>query len=203
VALKKVKRYLKGTRTMGITYGARENPDTTDNDTNFVKVYSDADWAENTSTSRLTSGYAFLATGNLIAWGSNKQTSVAFFTCEAEYVAAHSAAREITWIRFLLHEIDLSEATATSLSSKDTTQRIPPIPLAMDNQGAIALTNLQVPNRRTRHIDMKYHYLRECIQNGVVKPYFILIIVMVADGFTKAFNTVKFNTFLFLLGLYR
>ena len=188
---------------MGITYGARENPDTTDDDTSFVKVYSDADWAGDTSTSRSTSGYAFLAAGGPIAWGSNKQTSVALSTCEAEYVAAHSAAREATWIRFLLHEIDPPEATATSLSSKDTTQRIPPIPLAMDNQGAIALANLQAPNRRTRHIDMKYHYLRECIQNGVIKPYFIPIIAMVADGFTKALNTIKFNTFLSLLGLYR
>ena len=73
----------------------------------------------------------------------------------------------------------------------------------MDNQGAIALANLQAPNRRTRHIDMKYHYLRECIQNGVVKLYFILITAMVADSFTKALNKIKFNTFLSLLGLYR
>ena len=73
----------------------------------------------------------------------------------------------------------------------------------MDNQGAIALTNLQAPNRRTRHIDMKYHYLRECIQNGVIKSYFIPTTAMIADGFTKALNTIKFNTFLFLLGLYR
>ena len=73
----------------------------------------------------------------------------------------------------------------------------------MDNQGAIALANLQAPNRRTRHIDIKYHYLRECIQNGVIKPYFIPTTAMVADGFTKTLNTVKFNTFLSLLGLYR
>ena len=106
---------------MGITYGARENPDITDDDTSFVKVYSDADWAGNTFTSRSTSGYAFLAADGPIAWGSNKQTSVALSTCEAEYVAAHSAAREATWIRFLLHEIDFPEVTATSLSSKDTT----------------------------------------------------------------------------------
>jgi hypothetical protein len=66
VALKRVKRYLKNTRTMGITYNTRENPDTTDNDTSFVKVYSDADWAGNTSTSRSTNGYAFLAAGNPI-----------------------------------------------------------------------------------------------------------------------------------------
>ena len=52
---------------MGITYGARENPDTTDDDTSFVKVYSDANWAGNTFTSRLTSGYAFLAAGGPIA----------------------------------------------------------------------------------------------------------------------------------------
>jgi hypothetical protein len=67
VALKKVGRYLKDTRTMGITYGARENPDTTDNDISFVKVYSDADWTGDTFTSRSISGYTFLAAGNPIA----------------------------------------------------------------------------------------------------------------------------------------
>jgi hypothetical protein len=72
VAFKKVKRYFKGTRTMGITYGARENLNTTDNDISFVKVYSDTDWAGDTFTNRLTSGYAFLATGGPIVWGSNK-----------------------------------------------------------------------------------------------------------------------------------
>jgi hypothetical protein len=72
----------------------------------------------------------------------------------------------------------------------------------MDNQDAIALIKLQAPNRRTKHIDMKYHYLREYIQNSIVKPYFIPTTAMVADGFTKALNTVKFNTFLSLLGLY-
>jgi hypothetical protein len=66
VVFKRVKRYLKGTRTMGITYSARENPDITDNDISFVKVYFDADWAENTSTNQSTSDYTFLATGSPI-----------------------------------------------------------------------------------------------------------------------------------------
>ena len=52
---------------IGITYDTRENPDITDNDTNFVKVYSDVDWAGNTFTNRSTNGYAFLTTGSLIA----------------------------------------------------------------------------------------------------------------------------------------
>ena len=57
---------------MGITYGARENPDITDNNISFVKIYSDADWAGDIFTSRLTSGYAFLAAGDPIAWDLNK-----------------------------------------------------------------------------------------------------------------------------------
>jgi hypothetical protein len=114
--LKRLIRYLKGTRTKGIIYGAQPNPVITDNDAAcHIKGYTDSDWAGDISTCKLTSGYLFLGAGALIAWGFNKQLIVALSTCEVEYVAAFDVAREVTWLRNLFVEIDLPGAPAISL----------------------------------------------------------------------------------------
>jgi hypothetical protein len=115
--LKRLIRYLKGTRTKGIIYGAQPNPATTDDDAGYhIKGYTDSDWAGDISTCKSTSGYLFLGSGGPIAWGSNKQPIVALFICEAEYVAASDAAREVTWLRNLLAEIDSPGVPVISLS---------------------------------------------------------------------------------------
>jgi hypothetical protein len=131
--LKRLIRYLKGTRTKGIIYGAQPNPAITDDDVCHIKGYTDSDWAGDVSTCKLTSGYLFLGAGAPIAWGSNKQSIVALFTCEAEYVAASDVAREVIWLRNLLAEIDPLSASVTSLSQSHEPNYIPPIPMAMDN----------------------------------------------------------------------
>jgi hypothetical protein len=141
-ALKRLIRYLKGTRTKGIIYGAQPNPVITDdNITCHIKGYTDSDWVGDTSTCKSTSGYLFLGAGAPIAWESNKQPIVALFTCEAEYVAASDAAREAIWLRNLLAEIDPSDAPAISLPQNEPNYLLP-ILMAMDNQGAIALATL-------------------------------------------------------------
>jgi hypothetical protein len=141
-ALKRLIRYLKGTRTKGIIYGAQPNPAITDDDECHIKGYTDSDWAGDTSTCKSTSGYLFLGAGAPIAWGSNKQPIIALSTCEAEYVAASDVSREVTWLRNLLAEIDLPGAPATSLPQSHEPNYIPPILMAMDNQRAIALATL-------------------------------------------------------------
>jgi hypothetical protein len=113
--LKRLIRYLKGIRTKGIIYGAQPNPGITDDDACHIKGYTDSDWVGDTSTCKSTSGYLFLGAGAPIAWGSNKQLIVALFTCETEYITASDAAREATWLRNLLAEIDPFGALATSL----------------------------------------------------------------------------------------
>jgi hypothetical protein len=141
-ALKRLIRYLKGTRTKSIIYSAQLNPGTTDDDKCHIKGYTDSDWAGDISTCKSTSGYLFLGAGAPIAWESNKQPIIALFTCEAEYVAASDASREITWLRNLLAEIDLFGALTTSLPQSYEPNYISPMPMAMDNQGAIALITL-------------------------------------------------------------
>jgi Reverse transcriptase (RNA-dependent DNA polymerase) len=199
-ALKRLIRYLKGTRTKGIVYGIQPNPAITDDDACHIKGYTDSDWAGETSTCKSTSGYLFLGAGAPIAWGSNKQPIVALSTCEAEYVAASDAAREATWLRNLLAELDPPGAPATSLPQNEP-NHLPPIPMAMDNQGAIALATLGSQNRRTRHINVRYHYIRDCIESGTIAPHYTPTSDMLADGFTKALDRQKFSTFVSSIGI--
>jgi hypothetical protein len=200
-ALKRLICYLKGTRTKGIIYGAQPNPAITDDDACHIKGYTDSDWAGDVSTCKSTSGYLFLGAGAPIAWGSNKQPIVALSTCEAEYVAASDVAREVTWLRNLLAEIDPFGAPATSLPQSHEPNYLPPIPMAMDNQGAIALATLGSQNCRTRHINVRYHYIRDCIESGTIEPYYTPTSDMLADGFTKALDRLKFSTFVSSIGI--
>jgi hypothetical protein len=131
--LKRLIRYLKGTRTKGIVYGAQLNPVITDDDVCHIKGYTDSDWAGDISTYKSTSGYLFLGAGAPIAWGFNKQPIVALSTCEAEYVAAFDAAREAIWLRNLLAEIDPFGVPATSLPQLYEPNYLPLMPMAMDN----------------------------------------------------------------------
>jgi hypothetical protein len=141
--LKRLIRYLKDTRTKGIIYGAQLNPVTTDDDTCHIKGYTDSDWVGDISTCKSTSGYLFLGAEAPIAWESNKQPIVALSICEAEYIAASDVARETIWLRNLLAEINLSGAPATSLSQSHEPNNLFLIPMAMDNQEAIALVTLE------------------------------------------------------------
>src|SRR5271156_3595019 len=201
-ALKRLIRYLKSTRTKGIVYGIQPNPATTDDDnTCHIKGYTDSDWAGDTSTCKSTSGYLFLGAGAPIAWGSNKQPIVALSTCEAEYVATSNTAREATWLRNLLAEIDPPGAPATFLPQLHEPNYLPPIPMAMDNQGTIALATLGSQNRRTRHINVRYHYIRDCIESGTIAPHYTPTSDMLADGFTKALDRLKFATFVSSIGM--
>jgi hypothetical protein len=73
--------------------------------------------------------------------------------------------------------------------------------MAMDNQGAIALATLGSQNRRTRHIDVRYHYIRDCVESGTIAPHYTPTNDMLADGFTKALDRQKFSTFVSSIGI--
>jgi hypothetical protein len=201
-ALKCLIRYLKGTRTKDIIYGAQPNLAITDDDAVcHIKDYTDSDWAGDTSTCKSTSGYLFLGAKTPIAWESNKQPIVALSTYETEYITASDAAREATWLRNLLAEIDPLNAPATSLPQSHEPNYLLPIPMAMDNQGAIALATLKSQNRRTRHINVRYHFIRDCVESGIITPYYTPTSNMLADGFTKALDRQKFSTFVSSIGI--
>jgi hypothetical protein len=142
-ALKRLIRYLKGTRTKDIVYGIQLNPAIIDdNAACHIKGYTDSDWVSDISTCKLTSGYLFLGAGIPIAWRSTKQLIVVLSICEAEYIAASDVSREVIWLRNLLAEIDPFGAFATSLSQLYEPNYILFMLMAMDNQRAIALVIL-------------------------------------------------------------
>jgi hypothetical protein len=75
------------------------------------------------------------------------------------------------------------------------------MPMAMDNQGAIALAILGSQNRRIRHINVRYHYIRECIESGIIAPYYTPTSKILANGFTKALDRLKFAIFVSSIGM--
>src|SRR5207248_6191367 len=162
-ALKRILRYLSGTKEYGIVYGG---------DTFVLTGWTDSDWAGDLDDSRSTAGYVFLLAGGAVSWASRKQPSVALSTTEAEYMAQKNAATEGIWLRGLLEELALRDDAPTTIRA--------------DNQGAIELTKNPEYHRRTKHISIQYHFTRECVENGESELVYVPTEEMIADGLTKA-----------------
>ena len=162
-AIKRVLRYLKGTLDFGLIFKRTEN---------FELIgYSDADWAGDIETRKSTSGYVFLLGGNPISWTSKKQPIVALSTTEAEYIALCLATQESVWLRQLLSHLKQKPNGPTIINE--------------DNQGTICISKNIRNHSRTKHIDIKYHYIRECIQQGLISMKYCETKIMVAHIFTK------------------
>jgi len=165
-------RYLKGTMDYGCKYekGTELKP--------FLLGYSDSDFAGDTQDRKSTTGVIYFLGGNLITWASQKQKIVALSSCEAEYVAAAAAACQGVWLSRLIGDL---------LGTKEA-----PIKLLMDNMSAIALSKNPVHHDRSKHIDTKFHFIRECIEQGKVEIDHVRTEDQLADIFTKALGRVSF-----------
>lgn len=175
--VKHVFRYLKGTAERGLCFKR--------NDTGKLglRVYSDADWASDKADRRSMSGYCVsLSEGSsLISWKTRKQSTVALSTCEAEYIALASAIQECIYLEQLLKEIDNSQYTQTRVFE--------------DNQGTIALAKNPVNRQRCKHIDIKYHFIRETVNSGRVTLEYCPTEQMLADVMTKPATKLKLKRF--------
>ena len=128
-----------------------------------------------------------LASGS-ISWSSRKQAVVALSTAEAEYIALSSATQEIIWLRRLL----------TDLHSKPQG----PTELKEDNQGAIAIAKNPFTHNRTKHIDIRYHFVRENVHDNVVNITYCSFVSMIADILTKVIMPrVNFEQFRTAMGV--
>jgi hypothetical protein len=167
-AAKRVLRYLSGTRNFSLKYDKH-------NQENTPIGYSDSDWAGDADR-RSTGGFVYKLAGGAISWKSKKQTSVALSTLEAEYMAASEAAKEAIWIKRLVKNLRL-----------DNLQKLTPSPLIyIDNLGCIQ--NIQNPrhHERTKHIDIRYHFVRELVENKSIEIQHISSEENTADILTKA-----------------
>jgi len=166
-AVKHLLRYLQGTKDARLVYRC----DLFD-PRNIFTAYCDADHAGNVDNGRSTGGYVLLIAGAAVSWSSRLQTITALSTTEAEYVAAVDAGKEVAWMRQLLHEFGFT------LSGPST--------LAMDNQSAISVAKNPEHHGRMKHLDLRFYWLRDAVDDGRIAPVFVPTAQQVADIFTKS-----------------
>lgn len=177
-AARRILKYLKGSSNMGLVY-RREGGN--------LHAYADADWAGDQDDRKSTTGNVVILAGAAISWLSKKQQSVALSTTGAEYVALSQCAQEIVWLRRLLCEIGDSVMPSTTVFE--------------DNQGAIKLAHNPGSSRRTRHIDIRFHFTREAIEEGVIDLVYCHTLDMTADLLTKPIPRQQFQRLREKLGL--
>jgi len=171
--LKRVLRYIRGNIDMKLIF--KRNID-------FEHVfvgYVDSDWGGNENDRKSTTGYLFkMFNSNLICWNTKRQNSVAASSTEAEYMALFEAVREALWLK------SLSESINIKLDK--------PIKIFEDNQGCISIASSSSCHKRSKHIDIKYHFAREQVENNVISIEYIPTENQLADIFTKPLPTGRF-----------
>lgn len=171
IAAKRVLRYLQGTKDLGLVYeyGATKHDETP---SHYIHGYSDADWGGDKDTRRSTTGYVFMLGTGVVSWGSKLQQTVALSSAESEYMAACAAVQEAIHLRQLMGDLGYKQDGATVIYE--------------DNQGCIALSANPVFHKRTKHIDIRYHFIRERVASGEVELRYIPTEEQLADLLTKA-----------------
>ena len=185
---KHVLRYLSGTRTLALCLGT-SSPRIPSSLSGYIQNMgcADVDWASNAADRRSISGYSFYFQGSLVSWSAVKQKSIALSSTEAEYYAMAHAFKEALWIRTFLGIL-----------------RFPvprPFPILSDNQAACALSNSPAISARSKHIDVRHHFIRDHVQAGSFSTTWIPTEDMPADIFTKALPVVVFCWHRDVLGL--
>ena len=166
-------QYLRRTSTLGIRFTGMSFD---------MHAFSDADWASDKLTRKSTTGYVVLAAGGPIAWQSKIQTTVATSSMESEYMAMYAAIQELVWLRGVLREIELPI--------------LEPIPLFIDSQSAQDLAMNPVAHQRSKHIDIKYHWIREHVGEdgfGTAECFHVSSAQESADIFTKSLTGNNFD----------
>jgi hypothetical protein len=179
-AVKQILRYLKGTLGYGLVY-AQERKD------EVLTGYSDSDVGGDLVGRRSTAGMAFYLNESLITWNSHKEKTVALSSCETEFMAATEAAKQAIWLRRLLSELTRNQPKA--------------VVMYVDNNSAIALMKNHVFHGKSKHIDIKYYFIRECVENGHVVVKRVSTLGQKADALTKSMPTVKLGIMIHLLGV--
>ena len=168
--LKRIIKYVKTTVDFGVWYSK---------DTNDVLAgYSDADWAGNADDRKSTSGGCFYVENNLVSWMSKKQNSISLSTAEAEYIAVGSCCTQLLWMQKFLHDYGICQKHLT---------------IYCDNTSAINISKNPVQHSRTKHIEIRHHFIRELVEDGTLTFEFIYTDDQKADLFTKPLNSKCFE----------
>jgi len=152
----------------------------------LLVTYSDSDWGQDYEHRKSITGYFTILASGITFWLSHKQKSVALSSTETEYMALSDCSHQLVWTSNLLSEIGFD---------------IPVSYLYGDNLGSLFWSTNPVQEKRSKHIDIQYHYVRDAIENDKIKPYHIDGARNPADILTKNLGQILFHQFRLLLGL--
>ncbi|GJT36565.1 retrovirus-related pol polyprotein from transposon TNT 1-94 [Tanacetum coccineum] len=177
-AVKRIFRYLKGTVHRGLWYPKDSSI--------ALTAFADADHAGCQDTRRSTSGSIQLLGDRLVSWSSKRQKSAAISSTEAEYIALSGCCAQVLWMRSQLTDYGFG---------------FNKIPMYCDNKSAIALCCNNVQHSRSKHIDIRFHFIKEHVENGVIELYFVNTEYQLADIFTKALGRERIEFLINKLGM--
>nr|GEW44157.1 ribonuclease H-like domain, reverse transcriptase, RNA-dependent DNA polymerase [Tanacetum cinerariifolium] len=178
-AIRQVLHYVKGTKDHGITNKHNRG--------NKIHGYSDSSYGVNTQEGKGTTGIIFYYGESPISWSTQKQATVALSSCESKFIAATAVATQALWLKRLLSKLTNTEEDEVTIK--------------VDNKSAIALMKNLVFHGRRKHIDTKYHFIRECIEREDIQVEFVSREYQKADILTKALSKIKSLTMRQLIGL--
>lgn len=170
-AAKRILKYLKKTSHMVLTYKKSSS--------NIIASFTDADWAGDKQDRKSVSGMAIYHGANLISWASKKQQAVALSSAEAEYTAAAMCTAELLYVKGLNEEFS-GKCSAV---------------LYCDSTSAIKMIQNYENTKRSKHIDIKVHFIKDIVAKNLISVKYMDTKENVADIFTKALCSVKFNYF--------
>ena len=176
--VKRILRYLKHTSDLALWYPKGCNFD--------LVRYADADYAGFLVDRKSTSSMGHFLGPCLVSWVTKKQHSISMSTTEAEYVAAASCCDQLLWVRQQLKDFCVDTGC---------------IPIYCDNTSAINISKNPCEHKRTKHIDIRHHFLRDNVEKGLISKNFCATDKQIADIFTKALSTEQFERNKLELGL--
>jgi hypothetical protein len=181
----KILKYLKTTKKLSLVFdGVNQQP---------TVAYADASWASDQDSGRSVTGYIILINGTSVSWKSQRQPTVAMSSTEAEYMALFAVVQEVIWIRRLLQQVD-----AKNSNEGDEEE---PTTVFQDNKSTILLANNPSQHSRTKHINTKFHFIRDQVNESIIKIEYMPTADMIADILTKAVSKVKLNKHVRAMGL--
>ncbi|CAM8981883.1 unnamed protein product [Rhodiola kirilowii] len=176
--VKRIIKYVCRTIEFGIWYTKDTNP--------HLVGFCDADWAGKAEDRKSTSGGCFFLGNNLVSWFSKKQNSISLSTAEAEYITAGSCYTQLLWMKQMLSEYGFEQKEMT---------------LYYDNMSANSISKNPVQHSRTKHIDIRHHFIRELVEQKVVTLHHVTTDKQLADIFTNPLDAAQFETLRSSLGL--
>ena len=182
-AIKRIFRYLKGTRNHALTYGGSDDLLVLNQDLN---IFCDADWASDADRKSI-SGYVITLAGGAVAWSSKKQATVALSTAEAEYIAGTHTAKQVLWHRSLFKELEFDLPKTSTIFS--------------DNQAAVSISHHPEFHARTKHIDITHHFLRDLVKSEILNVVYVNTQNNLADIFTKGLPKILHQNLSYEIGV--